>query len=166
MPYSQEKQHLKIFFRPLLHLFVDWAKEREVEALQHGASLNEEETALARLVGVRHPERVRIVRKTQMPLPAIDKLRGVIVKLGFANPATLSITYGYAMFMHPDIPRFEFVHELFHVRQYEELGGTRNFLARYMAELVTYGHDKSPLEVEARSQAARLLRDLDSLAPA
>lgn len=160
MPDTQEKQQLKIFFKPLLHLFVDWAREREAEAMHSGCKLDSEETRLAILAGVQHPERVRILRREQMPLPAIDKLRSVLVKFGFANPATTSLTYGYAMFMRQDISRFEFVHELFHVRQYEQLGGTRNFLARYMAELVSYGHDKSPLEVEARDQAARLLADL------
>lgn len=48
-------------------------------------------------------------------------------------------------------------HELRHVAQYEASGGIAGFLAVHLADLVAFGYDDSPFEVDARAHELRAL---------
>jgi len=56
-------------FEILLPLAVAWASEQERSILQSGVALTEPQLADARQLGVISPERVRLLRVTQIPTP-------------------------------------------------------------------------------------------------
>jgi hypothetical protein len=48
------------------------------------------------------------------------------------------------------------IHELNHTLQYERLGGIAEFLNQYVKEFIYYGHDKSSIEIEAKTMKTKL----------
>lgn len=49
------------------------------------------------------------------------------------------------------------IHELVHIAQIKRMGAIR-FTLRYVFEMIWYGYNKSPLEIEARAAQDRALR--------
>jgi len=56
-------------FPLLLLIAVRWAERAERRILQEGVPLNEPHLTDARLMGVEHPERIRLLRVDSIPLP-------------------------------------------------------------------------------------------------
>lgn len=160
---TSERDYAKLFkllFRPLHALTVSWGAECEAYALKHGEALTADELSMAQQLGVSHPEEIRVIRVPDLPVPGRRLLHAAMSKVGLIGPGAMSLTFGHGIFLTPGISAVEFAHELCHVGQYERLGGIRNFLALYMAQLGKHGHDRAPMEVEARSRAQALIASL------
>lgn len=127
----------------------------EARLLAEGRPLSPEERALAREVGVRHPERVRVVVTADLPWPQDSALRREATRLGLDRLAEAGRAMGYAVLLKPSVvgELQALVHELAHVAQMESLG-RELFLRRYFAELERVGYRCSPLERQARAAAA------------
>ena len=112
-------------------------------------------------VGVKDPERVRLLQVEIIPSPTHPILQAAyqVGKLVPTAPRGLTVYYG--IFVRADYWRDRrlIVHELVHTAQYERLGGIEPFLRQYLAECATVGYGKSPMEGEATSVAARILED-------
>ena len=104
---------------------------------------------IARAVGVQQPERIRIEFANQLPLPDIQPLRGVVVKL--FTPEMAGVTFGHSIIIrkeHGDDRLFS--HEFRHVFQYEQFGSIAAFIKEYMQQVAVYGYQYMPLEIDAR----------------
>jgi hypothetical protein len=129
-----------------------WVLRQERRILKLGAPLHASLLADARLVGVRCPERVRLLAVDEVP-PMNPVLRFFARRLGLCSPHTSGMSLRYGIFIRSDCwgERELVIHELAHTVQYERLGGIRPFLKLYLYEcLVTPGYPFGPLEQEAK----------------
>ena len=145
-------------FEMLLPLAAAWATEQEQEILRDGVLLSAGEIADACAIGVKEPDRVRLLRIEVIPRPTQPQLRAACDAIDFLTPATRGLTLGHGIFIRSDCwrDRSLVVHELAHVAQYERLGGILPFLRRYLFECLTMGYAATPLEQEAIAIAARV----------
>jgi hypothetical protein len=146
-------------FEKLLPLAYAWAAEQERIILESGVALTEAQLADAKSVGVLQPERVRLLRVAQIPVPADPVLAAAITAAGFISPVTGGLAVRYGVFIRDDCweQRHILVHLLVHVMQYERLGGFSGFLRPYLFEcLIPPGYPYGPLEREALETSVRL----------
>ena len=140
----------------LLPLAADWAADQEQRILQEGIPLSEEEANDAQQIGVREPNRVRLLKVDAIPTPTNPILEAAVAALLARTPRGLTLQYG--IYVRSDCwgNRFIVAHELAHTAQYERLGGVVPFLRRYLSECATVGYSASPLEREATALAGRV----------
>ena len=143
----------------LLPLACAWAVGQERAILQSGVALSAWQLADARQVGVVQPERVRLLRVAQIPVPTAPALAAAASATNLINPLTHGLTLRYGIFIRADCwnQRSLVIHELVHTSQYERLGGFEGFLRPYLLECVTSpGYPYGPMEQEAVATATKL----------
>lgn len=142
----------------LLPLAAQWATEQERRVLCEGVPLSEVEMADAKAIGVRNPERVRLLRVESVPVPAHPMLRAASASMSFLTAAPRGLALNYGIFLRADHwrERALIAHELAHAAQYQRLGGILPFLQTYIYQCATVGYRNSPLEMEAAATAARI----------
>lgn len=136
-----------------------WVRRQERRGLATGVPLTARERSDARTLGVRDPDRVRVVRvTTAMPVPNGPGVRRLARWAGVLVPEAAGLCLGHAVFVRAPFwgRRALVAHELAHVAQYERLGGARAFLRRYFEECLTVGYPAAPLEREAAEKAGGL----------
>jgi hypothetical protein len=145
-------------FEVLLPLAVQWASEQEQHILREGAPLTEDEIVDAKAVGVRDPERVRLLQVDAIPSPAHPMLKAAYEAINFLTGAPRGLTLQYGIFVRSDCrqDRHLLLHELVHTAQYERLGGMLAFLRKYLFECATAGYRAASLEQEASEVAERV----------
>src|SRR6266436_6783160 len=114
-------QNLAAALPALLPRAIQWAEVEAKDALLRGRLLTPIESDLARQVGVRYPERIRIKIVQALPAPDDPKLRQAAIQAGFLGPGMVGLTLGYAVFIcagHDTSPTL-LRHEFRHVHQYE-----------------------------------------------
>ena len=142
----------------LLPLAAQWATEQERRVLCEGVRLSEIEMADAKAIGVRNPERVRLLRVQTIPVPAHPMLRSAAASINFLTAAPRGLALEYAIFVRADHwrDRALIAHELVHTAQYQRLGGILPFLQTYIYQCATVGYPNAALELEAISTADRI----------
>lgn len=142
----------------LLPLAAQWATEQERRALCDGVPLSKNELADARAIGVRNPERVRLLRVDSIPVPAHPMLRAAAAAINFITVSPRGLTLDNAIFVRADHWRDRelIAHELVHTAQYQRLGGVVPFLETYIVQCATVGYQHAPLELEAAATAERV----------
>ena len=145
-------------FEKLLSLAVEWTKEQEERVLREGVALSEEEIADAKAIGVKEPERVRLLQVDVVPTPTHPLLKGAFEAVNFRAPAPRGLALRYGISIRSDHwrDRSLIAHELAHTAQYERLGGIVPFLRQYLSECLTRGYPVAPLEQEASAASARI----------
>lgn len=135
-----------------------WVARQERRILDTGEALTAEQRSDAVKLGVHFPDRVRLLAIATVPLPLSALARFAKVLVGTSFEQTSGLTARYGIFLRREFAsdRALIAHELTHTRQYEDLGGIRPFLRRYLAECLGAGYLASPLEQEARQAAATL----------
>lgn len=138
-------------FAQLFPLAVAWAEQQENHILQNGVQLTSSQITDARLVSVVNPEKVRLLKVNQIPLPSEPSLRTAAQMTGLITANTIGLTLRYGVFIRRDFwnDRKIVVHELVHVAQYERLGGIDKFLQKYLQECIIIGYPQAPMEQEA-----------------
>ena len=142
----------------LLPLAAEWAADQERRVLCEGVPLSAIEMADAKAIGVRNPERVRLLRVESVPVPAHPMLRAAAASMNFLTSAPSGLALNYGIFLRADHwrDRALIAHELAHTAQYQRLGGILPFLQTYIYQCATVGYRNSPLEMEALATAARI----------
>ena len=142
----------------LLPLAAQWATEQERRVLCEGVRLSEIEMADAKAIGVRNPERVRLLRVQTIPVPAHPMLRSAAASINFLTAAPRGLALEYAIFVRADHwrDRALIAHELVHTAQYQRLGGILPFLQTYIYQCATVGYPNAALELEAIATAERV----------
>lgn len=145
----------------LLPLAAQWALEQERRVLCEGVPLSDEELADARAIGVRNPERVRLLCVDSIPVPAHPMLKAAAASMNFITAAPRGLALENGIFVRTDQWRDRelIAHELVHTAQYQRLGGIVPFLQTYIAQCATVGYQQAPLELEATATAERVCAD-------
>lgn len=136
---------------------IEWAKEQEAFICKTGRSLNEEEIQLAERVGVSNPEKIRILVVDGIPTPDEPMLEYMCEYTGMLGPDTIGLTLFYGIFVrmgHEEDLRL-IAHECSHVAQYETHESIGAFLGEYLTQILEYGYEAAPLEVDAREKTRR-----------
>ncbi len=143
----------KIIASVLLPQYIEWALKTDQKGLEIGKPLNEQELALAAEIGVKYPEKVRVVYVDEVPFPYENfalKVFGEAVGLvgeGIINNAQV---FGYSIYARRDfvLNRPKLAHELVHVLQIER-ASLDEVVTQHFFDMAEYGYDQAPLEVEA-----------------
>lgn len=142
----------------VLPLAAEWAEAKEQVVLKNGVPLSDSQMDDARRVGVIHPEKVRIFKVPQIPLPKHPVLKAAAEETQLITPTTVGLTVRYGIFIHSDFSddRYLMVHELVHTSQYEKLGGFLPFFRKYLMQLINIGYPEAPMEQEAIKTAEKI----------
>jgi len=142
----------------LLPLAAQWAMEQQQRVLCQGVPLSKDELADAKAIGVRNPERVRLLRIDSIPVPAHPMLKAAAASINFVTAAPRGLALENGIFVRADHWRDRelIAHELAHTAQYQRLGGVIPFLETYIGQCATVGYQQAPLELEATAAAARI----------
>jgi hypothetical protein len=134
-----------------LPLAVRWASQQEQKILRAGVSLDESQVIDARLMGVARPEKVRLLKVDQVPLPANRLLRWAAKRTKLISSDTAGMALRYGIFIRSDCWQMRrlIAHECVHTAQYERLGGIEEFLSLYLRECLEVGYPSGLLEQEA-----------------
>jgi hypothetical protein len=138
---------------PYIQPSIDFAYNNEKNAFESGVELTAEEKQMAKKIGIKSVDKVRVVYVDEFPFPKDKHLVEFARSHGFDSPELVGITYGYGIYIRNG-QKYILPHELIHVRQFEELG-VENFMKRYMLELAIMGYRKAPIEVQAYNEAKR-----------
>ena len=128
-------------------------RARELRARREGRDLTPQEQQIARSVGVRHPEKVRLLTLKQIP-PMADPM--LAHRFSLERAWGLTTGYGITVTKAP-VPDWLLAHELAHVAQYERLG-PEPMLRRYLAETLVLPETLIPLEREAFAVGDRVAK--------
>jgi hypothetical protein len=134
-----------------LPLAVRWASQQEQKILRVGVALDESQRTDAHLMGVARPEKVRLLKVDQVPLPANRLLRWAAKRTKLISSDTAGMALRYGIFIRSDCwqKRRLIAHECVHTAQYERLGGIEEFLSLYLRECLEVGYPSGLLEREA-----------------
>jgi hypothetical protein len=149
--------------------YADWAMGIEQQARQKGHALSPRMIEIAREMGLRHADSLRILIVEEIPFPHEDDfLHAIGLRLGLIGPG---IVGNAQVFGEMVLSRAEFAnsipkmaHELMHVRQVQEVGGFEPFLRKYLREVLTHGYHQAPYEIEAYAINDRYAETGDALA--
>ena len=135
----------------LVALAAEWAQRVSAQAALTGAKLSPDEIRIASRVGVSSPGKVRIAVGKPFPYPEDPVLRSAAMQTGMLGPTMAGLTLGHTIFVSAP-PSIRLIsHELRHVAQYEAAGSIQAFLSAYLAQIVHFGYEDAPYEVDARS---------------
>jgi hypothetical protein len=139
------------FLPQLLPLAAQWAAQQEQRILRDGVPLSAVSLADARIVGVKFPENVRLLKVDSIPVPDHPILKVAAAATSLISPATAGLTLRYGIFIRTDCwsDRRLIAHECAHTAQYERMGSIEQFLAQYLKECVEIGYPEAPMEQEA-----------------
>src|SRR5438045_7640523 len=114
-------------------------------------SLSEIEMTDAKAIGVRNPERVRLLRVDSVPIPAHPMLRAAAASINFLTAAPRGLALQNGIFVRADHwrDRALIAHELVHTAQFQRLGGILPFLQTYIFQCATVGYPNETLDLEA-----------------
>src|SRR5947209_8660638 len=142
----------------LLPLATQWVAEQQQRVLCHGVPLSTNEIADARAIGVRNPERVRLLRVDSIPVPRHPALKAAAASINFVTAAPRGLALNNGIFVRADHWRDRelIAHELTHTAQYQRLGGVVPFLQTYLTQCATLGYQHAPLELQATRMASRI----------
>ncbi|MDQ6809318.1 MAG: hypothetical protein M3Z64_07825 [Verrucomicrobiota bacterium] len=134
-----------------------WVARQEHRILREGERLSPSELDDAVRIGIRHPERIRVLTVSSIPPFRARWLRRCATGMPFVSANTIGLTARYGIFLREDYrhDRSLLRHELAHTAQYERLGGIRPFLRQYLGEWLEVGYPSGALEVEASAVADR-----------
>ena len=138
-------------FIRLIPKAVIWAQKREEEILEIGIPLSESQLQDARKIPVLHPDKVRLLKVSHIPLPDDPELKFAAQTIKLITSGTWGLSLRYGILIRNDRwnNRETLIHELIHTSQYERLGGIGQFLNRYLTECLQYQYPTNPLEQEA-----------------
>ena len=150
---DMNKQQLAAQLPLIAERTIAWAKDREAASLAAGTPLTHEQLMLARAVGVKHPERIRIVVVNEIPLPDEPVLRAAAQGVGLSQSWAAGLTLGHAVMLHRGFEHEVRLlsHEFRHVAQYESMSGIGPFLVSHLKSLAEVGYEDSPFERDARA---------------
>ena len=114
-----------------------WVEQQQEYIENFGAKLTPHQIALAIQVGVRRPERIRILTIEKIPSPNDETLSKIAEKLNFLGPSTLGITLGNCIYVRDGYVDDRLLsHEFRHVYQFEESGSIQVFIGEYLQQLI------------------------------
>ena len=135
----------------IIPLACNWVQLKEREILDRGIPLTKEMMDCAKRLGVKYPDKVKIMLIDKIPTPEDPILKAACHQTNLISGNTAGLTLRYGIYVRQDCKtnRNLYLHEFVHVSQYEKLGGIEQFLKQYLQEVLTIGYPKAPMEQEA-----------------
>jgi hypothetical protein len=131
---------------------IAWAEQSSSEIYATGVPLLGDGIKLAKRVGVKNPEKIRISHVSSLPLPSDPLLRQASLETGLLGPNMIGLTLGHAIYIcHNHKTTRLLSHEFRHVHQYEQAGSISLYLPQYLQQIVQYGYLDAPYEIDARA---------------
>src|SRR5258708_7801547 len=116
----------------LLPHAIAWVVEQSNLLLQSGQPLSVHDLKIARAVGVKHPERIRVCSVSELPAPSDPELQRFAAEQNLIAPGTRGFTLGYGILIRQGEMDVRLLsHECRHVHQVEEAGSLETFLTAY-----------------------------------
>ncbi len=145
-------------FRRYLPLAASWVLRQEQFILERGVPLIDSQLSDAKLAGVVHPERVRLLRVEEIPLPEYPQLLPMAEAMKLTAPAAPGVAMRYGIYIRSEYwgQRQAVVRELAHTAQYERLDSVSAFLECYLFQCMAVGYTAAPMEQEAIAVAQRI----------
>ena len=148
---SPTQYDLESMLPSLLPGAISWVQAQSELILTNGIPLDEQGLRIAEAVGVMEAEKVRVSVTPQLPLPDDSTLRNVALDTGLLGPGMIGITFGYGIYLREGhVTNRLLSHECRHVFQYEQAGSIEAFLPVYLQQIVDFGYDDAPFEIDAR----------------
>ena len=136
----------------LLPRAINWCEQVSADANAAGSPLRPTAIADARIVGVKQPEKIRVLVVDQIPTPDDRVLATAAAAVGFLRSATAGLTLGHSILVcRGRLSRRLLSHECRHVAQFESRASLAEFLKTYLNEIVATGYDDCSFEVDGRS---------------
>ncbi len=134
-----------------------WAWRTERRTLREGRPLFTSEWAAAERVGVRHPEKVRVIAVEEIPMPGLAWMHRIAARWGFDRRQIGGLCLRYGILLRRDLAAQPIImaHELVHTAQYERHGSLTGFLRAYLLQCLRTGYSHAPLEREAVEKSTR-----------
>ncbi len=108
--------------------------------------------AVARAVGVKHAERIRVWTVVHILAPEDPELRRLALEQNLIGPGTRGLTLGYGILIRQgEFDLGLLAHECRHVQQVEAAGSLEGFLLAYLKQIADVGYEDAPYEVDARA---------------
>lgn len=143
---------MKINIALLLPKAIAWAEMQSDYFEQLGLPLSSAQNAMARFVGVAHPELIRVLEVDTFPIPDDSELRTAAQISGILSPKMVGMTIGYGVYiLRGHATTCVLSHEFRHVNQYEQAGSVAACLTAYLQQILTVGYHFAPLELDARA---------------
>ncbi|MDP0490072.1 MAG: hypothetical protein Q7Q71_03350 [Verrucomicrobiota bacterium JB023] len=154
----------RFLVRLILPFVIHWARKEEQRALENGEKLSHQSLADATMLGVKEPERIRLLKVARMPFPSNALLDRLSEWAGLAPQATCGLSLRYGLFIREDQwgDRWLIAHECVHTAQYERMGGLRAFMEEYLVQCWQDGYSAAELEREAVEATVRLRSAADA----
>lgn len=143
---------LRTLLPQLLPQAIAWAEVQSNYIASSGVPLPVPLLDVARRVGVQNPGRIKVMLVDQLPLPEESLLRQAAIETGLLGTQMAGLTLGHSIYMvhgHGSVRLIS--HECRHVHQYEVLGSIEKILPVYLQQIVDFGYQNAPLEVDART---------------
>ncbi|MGB1799611.1 MAG: hypothetical protein ACPHLK_02140 [Gammaproteobacteria bacterium] len=135
----------------LLPLAIKWAEDHSEKIQSEGIALTPEQIEIAKQVGVKQAEKVKILEVDKIPFPENEQLSQAATQIGFLDEAMKGLTLGHSIYICSEHYTTQSLsHELRHVYQYEAFGSIPGFLVEYLKQIVLVGYENSLLVQDAR----------------
>lgn len=146
------------FLPVVLPVVVKWVEYQERRILRLGIPLGDQELLDAADVGVRFPEKIRLMYVDKIPLVNSGVIHLLTLLMPTLTPHTAGLSLGYGIYVRTRGSRHRelIAHECVHTGQYERYGSATDFLRAYLSECLQYGYHAAPLEQEAINRSASL----------
>jgi hypothetical protein len=131
---------------------ITWAESQSTQIMHFGQPLENAHLDIARSVGVMHPAKIRIMEVDCLPFPDDSDLKQAAQTSGLLSENAAGLTLGYGIYVRRGYGTIRlFSHEFRHVYQYEDAGSISAFLSAYLQQIMTFGYENAPLEMDARA---------------
>ncbi len=145
-----QAMNLRAHAPTLLPRATDWLRGVSAMAERDGIALTDGLHVLARRVGVRQPQRIRLLTVAELPQPTDPQLCAAARAIGLLGEGMRGIAAGYGVLLLRGQASTRLLsHEFRHVRQFELAGSIEGFLSDYLPQVAIYGPADAPLEVDA-----------------
>ncbi len=136
----------------LLPLAIKWAEHHSESIQENGFCLTTEQIEIAKKVGVKYPQKVKLQEVDSIPFPEDEQLRKAAEQIGFLSSSMKGLTLGHSIYICKGNKSTQLLsHELRHVYQYETFGSIPEYLVEYLKQIVLAGYENSLLEQDART---------------
>lgn len=140
---------LRIALPRVLPKAITWAEDQYALIAQAGQPLNDLQLAVAKKIGVVHPESIRVAEVSCLPQPEDPELRDAVLAAELFGSCLVGMTFGYGIYVCQGYASFNLLsHEFRHVQQYEKAGSIAAFLPRDIEQIVeALGYNAAPLKM-------------------
>ena len=135
-------------FLPKVCHFIE---NQENDIMSIGRDLTQEELAIAKKIGVKNFDIIKVYESPIVPTPNDSILSELGKQVGLVSSNTKGICFRYGIFINENSTDIKavLIHELIHTLQYERFGSIEAFISQYLKECIEDGYINSDLEKEA-----------------